>query len=381
MRPARVSAIAVRIVKQFRHDKRTVALIAIVPLVVMALIGYLIGDAGKGPLPVAVVNLDPPVPTPSGQGSVSVGALVLDRLEQDPAIEVIRVGTEAEAERLVLDGEVAGAIVLPAGTSQQVLSGGSAQIPVVVTGIEPGLQGPVLQATRDAITSLARAAGGITGFPQPPLSIRPVPLEGGVGLSTLDYNAPALIAVFAFFFTFLLTSVSFLRERSSGTLERLMASPVTRLEVLLGYLLGFIGFAMIQSLIVLGYAIWVLDVPVRGSIWLVLLVIVILVIGSVNLGIALSFYARNELQVVQFIPLVLLPQIFLGGLFWPIQTLWPPLRWLSQLFPLTHAVYALRAVMVGGAGIGDIVAPLLALVALSAAMVVVGVMALRKQRA
>lgn len=380
MKPARVGALALRIVKQFRHDRRSVALIVIVPLVVMALIGYLIGDAGKEPLPVAVVDLDGPVPAPTGTGSVSVGALLVDRLEQDDAIEVEPVASEEEAERLVLDGEVAGAIVLPADLSRQVLSGGSATIPVIVSGIEPGLQGPVLQAVRDALTSLAAAAGGVVGF-QPPLSIEPIALEGGVGLSILDYNAPALIAVFAFFFTFLLTSVSFLRERSSGTLERLMASPVSRLEILLGYLLGFIPFALTQSLIVLTYAIAVLDVPVRGSIWLVLLVIVILVIGSVNLGIALSFYARNELQVVQFIPLVLLPQIFLGGLFWPIQTLWPPLRLLSQLFPLTHAVYALRAVMIGGESFSDILGPLLALIGLSAAMVAVGVFALRKQRA
>jgi ABC-2 type transport system permease protein len=380
VRPARVGALALRIVRQFRHDRRSVALIVIVPLVVMALIGYLIGDAGKEPLPVAVANLDQPVPAPTGTGTVSIGALLVRELEQDPSIDVQPVATAQGAKRLVLDGEVSGAVVLPADLSHQVLSGGGATIPVIVTGIEPGVQGPVFQAMRDALTGLARIAGAVAGF-QPPLTIRPIALEGGVGLSILDYNAPALIAVFAFFFTFLLTSVSFLRERSSGTLERLMASPVSRLEVLLGYLLGFIPFALTQSLIVLTYAIAVLDVPVRGSIWLVLLVIVILVIGSVNLGIALSFYARNELQVVQFIPLVLLPQIFLGGLFWPIQTLWPPLRWLSQLFPLTHAVYALRAVMIGGEGIGDVLGPLLALVGLSAAMVAIGVLALRKQRA
>jgi ABC-2 type transport system permease protein len=138
---------------------------------------------------------------------------------------------------------------------------------------------------------------------------------------------------------------------------------------------------MIQSLIILGYAVWILHVPVEGSIWPVLLVIAILVIGSVNLGIALSFYARNELQVVQFIPLVLLPQVFLGGLFWPVQTLWLPLRYLSQVFPLTHAAAALRTVMVGGGGFGDIAGRLLALVGLSAAMLVIGVLALRKSRA
>jgi ABC-2 type transport system permease protein len=116
-------------------------------------------------------------------------------------------------------------------------------------------------------------------------------------------------------------------------------------------------------------------------VWVVLLVIVLLVVGSVNLGIALSFYARNELQVVQFIPLVLLPQVFLGGLFWPVETLWPPLRWLSQLFPLTHATAALRDVFIAGAGFTDVAGRLLALVAFAVAMVVLGVLALREQRA
>ncbi|HEX9123057.1 MAG TPA: ABC transporter permease [Actinomycetota bacterium] len=375
MRTSRASAIAGRILKQFRHDKRTVGLIVIVPIVVMALIGYLIGDPGKEPLPVAVVNLD------VGAQTVSIGSRIADAIGAEDAVAVRTVSSAPRAESLVRSGEVVSAVVLPADLTELVLRGGSAAVRVLVTGIDPGVQGPVLAAVRTAVTSLAGNQGPGGAVLEPPLAIAVVPLEASRGLSTLDYNAPALIAVFAFFFTFLLTSVGFLRERSSGTLERLMASPVTRLEVLTGYLLGFIGFAMIQSLIILGYAVWILNVPVEGSIWLVLLVIVILVMGSVNLGIALSFYARNELQVVQFIPLVLLPQVFLGGLFWPVQTLWPPLRYLSQVFPLTHATVALRTVMVGGGGSGDVAGRLLALVALSAAMLAIGVLALRKSRA
>ena len=378
MSAQRILALAGRILKQFRHDRRTVALIVIVPLLVMALIGYLISD-DKEPLPVAIANLDRAVETPNGP--ISVGGRIRDLLDEDRTVEVRPVETAAQAREDVSDGSVAGAVILPAELTEQVLAGGNVAVPVVVLGIQPGLHGPVLDATRQAMAELPETVGGITGIPAPPLAIEPVALEGFVGPSTLDYNAPVLISVFAFLFTFMLTSVSFLRERSSGTLERLMASPVSRLEVLVGYLLGFIGFAMIQSLIILGYAIWVLDVRVAGSIWLVLLVIVILVIGVVNLGIALSFYARNELQVIQFIPLVLLPQIFLGGLFWPVESLWPPLRYLSQLFPLTHAAVALREVMIGGAGFADILGRLLALLAFSAAMVLLGVTALRKQRA
>ena len=378
MRPTRVLALAGRILRQFRHDRRTVGLIVIVPIVVMALIGYLISD-DKEPLQVAIVNLDAGATTPSGP--VSLGARIVDLLELDPGIQVRPVARQETAAEQVRDNEVAGAVILPADLTRQALAGGSVPVRVVVGGIQPGLYGPVIEATRRAIAALPETAGGVLGLAAPPVSLEPVALAGGPDLGTLDYNAPALVSVFAFLFTFMLTSVAFLRERSSGTLERLMASPVSRLEVLSGYLLGFIGFAMAQALIVLGYAIFVLNVHIAGSIWLVLLVLVILVIGVVNLGIALSFYARNELQVIQFIPLVLLPQVFLGGLWWPVETLWPPLRYLSQVLPLTHAVVTLRMVVVGGQGFGDIAGRLLALLGFSTAMVVVGVLALRKQRA
>jgi len=375
---SRVGAIAVRILKQFRHDRRTVALIVIVPLVVMALIGYLIGDSGKEPLPVAVVNLDAGVETQAGH--VSLGGEIAAALGRQDQIEVRAVATEEAAITRVRSGDVAGALVMPADLTRQVLSGGGS-VRVIVGGTDPNLQGPVLRAAQEAVLAVANSAASTVGFQAPPLSLEPVLLAGGPNLSPLDYDAPILLTFFAFFLTFLLTSVSFLRERSSGTLERLMASPVSRLEVLLGYLLGFIGFAMAQALLILGYATWVLDVRIAGSIWLVLLVLAILLVGVVNLGIALSFYARNELQVVQFMPLILVPQVFLGGLIWPVQTLWPPLRWLSQLLPLTHSTVALRAVMVGGEGFGDVAGRLLALLAFSVAMVALGVLALRKQRA
>ena len=378
MSGARVLALALRILRQFRHDRRTVALIVIVPLVVMALIGYLVSD-DKEPLPVAVVNLDAGATTPMGQ--VSLGDRIAGLLGADPTLEVVTVPTPEEARQRVADVQVAGAVVLPPDLTRQALSGGSVPVQVVVGGIQPGLYGPVLEHTRQAIATLPETAGDVPGLSAPPITIEPIPIQGGVDLKALDYNAPVLVTVFVFLFTFMLTSVSFLRERSSGTLERLMASPVSRFEILAGYLLGFIGFAMIQALIILSYAIFVLGVRNAGSIWLVLLVLAIEVTGVVNLGIALSFYARNELQVIQFIPLMLLPQVFLGGLWWPVQTLWTPLRYLSQLFPITHAATALRRVMVGGASFSDILPQLLALLGFAAAMVGIGVTALRRQRA
>ncbi len=279
----------------------------------------------------------------------------------------------------VRDGEVAGAVVARMDCVPSVGSPCAPTVSVIVPGEDLQVESAVVQAAARA-GAVARGeevpAGSLPG-----VEVRRIDLHGGSRPSTISFAAPAMVTTFAFLFTFMLTSVAFLRERSSGTLERLLASPITKSEILTGYLLGFLPFAAVQSGFVLGYAILVLNAKVAGPFWLVLVILLLLVIGVVNLGIALSFYARNELQVIQFIPLVLLPQIFLGGLWWPVATLWPPLRWLSLLFPITHAVHALRAVMLAGQGFGDVANDVLALVLFALAMTGLGVLVLRRQRA
>jgi ABC-2 type transport system permease protein len=310
---SRILAIAGRILRQFRHDPRSVGLILVVPLLVMVLVGYLVGDSGKEPLPVGLANLDRGLPT--GEGAIGIGLEA--QLRANDLVEVRTVASPEEARSLISDGELAGAVIVPADLTERAIGGRVARIEVVVRGIEPGVDERVVGATRMALQGVLAAAAGAAdaGITVPQLSVDRVPLLGAPDLGTLDFYAPALIVVFGFLFTFMLTSVAFLRERSSGTLERLMASPATRLELLLGYLLGFVGFAMVQ------------------------------------------------------------------GLVWPIQTLWAPLRYLSQVFPVTHAVVALREVMVGGADSADVAGRLAALLAFALAMVALGVVALRKQRA
>ena len=158
----------------------------------------------------------------------------------------------------------------------------------------------------------------------------------------MSYTAPALLAVLAVFFGFILTGVSFLRERSQGTLERLMASPVSRGELALGYLLGFLIFAMVQSIIILLFTIYALHIQYRGDLWQIFVMQIISTVGAVNLGILVSTYARNEFQVVQFIPLFILPQVFLSGVLWPVEQMPDYLQWVSKFLPLTYAIRGLR---------------------------------------
>ena len=180
-----------------------------------------------------------------------------------------------------------------------------------------------------------------------------------IGLSfpesrVLDYIAPALLATLALFFSFLLTGISFLRERSQGTMERLMVSPVSRLNIVVGYLFGFFIFALVQTLIILLFTIYVLDVHYYGDLWQIFVFQVVIITGAVNLGIFISTFARNEFQMVQFIPLILFPQVFLCGIIWPVEQMPDYLQWLSAILPLKYAVDGLRDIMLAGKSLIDV---------------------------
>ena len=189
--------------------------------------------------------------------------------------------------------------------------------------------------------------------------LAPVLVMTLVGFSLFDERdilnriTPALLGVFVLFFTFLLTGVSFLRERSQGTLDRLKITPVSRADLLVGYLLGFLLFAMLQSVVILAYTVLVLPVSYQGDIWQVFVVLVLLTIVAVSLGILVSTFAKNEFQVVQFIPLVIVPQIFLTGVVVPVEDMPWLLENVSKVLPLTYAVDMLIGIMLEGQGLLD----------------------------
>lgn len=204
-----------------------------------------------------------------------------------------------------------------------------------------------------------------------------------IGLSfpesnVLNYIAPALLATLALFFGFLLTGISFLRERSQGTMERLMASPVSRLDIVIGYLFGFFIFALVQTLIILLFTIYVLNVTYYGDLWQIFVFQIVVIAGAVNLGIFISTFARNEFQMVQFIPLIIFPQVFLCGVIWPVEQMPDYLQWLSTILPLTYAVDGLRDIMLSGKSLIDVGVELAVLVGFTVVISIVAAITLRR---
>lgn len=214
--------------------------------------------------------------------------------------------------------------------------------------------------------------------------VAPVIVMALVGFSLIDQKAtlnrvaPGLIGIFAMFFTFMLTGVSFLRERSQGTLERLMTTTVARGDILVGYLLGFLLFATIQAAVILSFTIFALQIDYQGNIFEIVAVLMLVVVVAVNLGIFISTFARNEFQVVQFIPIVLAPQIFLSGVIVPTDQMPPVMEAISVVLPMTYAVDALRGIMVMGESLADVWVDLVVLAGFGLGLLIAAVGTLRR---
>ncbi len=163
----------------------------------------------------------------------------------------------------------------------------------------------------------------------------------GDGFSKLG---PALLALIPFIIMFLVTSVTTLRERTSGTLERLLAMPMGKLDFLLGYAIAFGLVAAAQSALAVGVCVLLLDLTVVGSVWMLMVVAVVDAVLGTALGLLVSAFARTEFQAVQFMPAVVIPQLLLCGLFVPRDALPRVLEVISDVLPLSYAVDAMQAV-------------------------------------
>ena len=194
----------------------------------------------------------------------------------------------------------------------------------------------------------------------------------------MDGARPDLLAIFVLFFTLILRGVGFLRERVQGTLERLQTTLVGNFDIILGYMLGSLIFAVVQTVIILLFTIYALRIEYVGNLWEIAAILFLLVTVAVSLSIFASSFANNEFQVVQFIPIILAPQIFLSGVIIPVEQMPELFEWLSVVLPLTYAVDALREIMLRGTALSDLWVDLAVPVVYSAALLAAAVATLRR---
>lgn len=190
---------------------------------------------------------------------------------------------------------------------------------------------------------------------------------------------PVLIGFVVFFFVFLISGMALLKERTSGTLERLLATPVKRSEIVYGYMLSYGFIAILQTAVVVLAAIWLLDVEVVGNLFHVIIVNVVLALVALAFGILLSTLAKSEFQMMQFIPLVIIPQLFFSGII-PLSSMGDWAQTVGKFLPLTYSGNAMSQIILYGRGIGDILPNIGLLLIFLVILTVLNIVGLRRYR-
>ncbi|UCE90733.1 MAG: ABC transporter permease [Methanobacteriota archaeon] len=380
MNVRRMMGVARKTLRSLRHDRRTAGFLVFMPLFMIAIFGYTFGGDLKD-VDVVIVNLD------AGGENGSMSAMIIEELSSGETLRltVLEGAGAVDGEQLVRDADAWAAIVFAsdftarADAAVDAMRAGTTAYPGVLSVYLDGTNPNIAQAVLTEIaTTMQRVLLAQYGL-MPPIAVSGEMIYGE-DAEFIDFFAPGVMGLAAMMVTFMLSIISFVHERTTGTLDRLLTTPATEGEIVGGYAAALGLVALVQSVVILVTAVLLFDVEVEGSILLVLATILLLGIGSQGLGFLLSSIAKTEFQAVQFMPIILFPSILLAGVFWPIEAVPELLRPVSYFIPLTYAVEACRSVMIRGWDLGDVWPQLLVLAAFAAAMLILSAYSLKRRR-
>ncbi|MCE5187594.1 MAG: ABC transporter permease [Eubacteriales bacterium] len=342
--------IAGRVIRQITGDKRTLAVMLIAPVIILSLLYCLLA------FNVTKANID------LVGGNRAAADTIAD------VANVTAVGNAEEAESR-----------LKAGESDGYIDGDR----FVAEGTDPAItalakrafsQYAMKQRLSGLPQQFAAQAGNIVEQPQAVL------LYGGENYGQFDFLAPSMMGFIIFFLVFLLAGIAFLRERISGTMDRILVSSLRRSQLVAGYFLGFGLFAALQTIVIQIFLVYVLKIQAYENFALILVVNLFVAGTSLAMGTLFSAFARNEFQLFQFIPIVIIPQVMFCGLF-NLRDTPLALQYLARIFPLTYGADALRSVMLRGAGLADVWQDLAAMFGFTLLFLTLNIRVLRKYRA
>ena len=348
----RIKALTFRIIKQIINDKRTIALILFAPIIILTLVYYIL-NYDDTTYKIGLINVPEKFET------------ILENNE-DCNIDTIKIDTD-DADKLIKDDDIIASIEFNDDLSK---------MDIKINGSNATDSKKVLSLIKSSSLTNLKETMKEKNIPLSEPEFNTDYVYGSEDSSEFDIFGAPLIGVIVFFFVFLIAGINFLTERTSGTLEKLLSTPIRRREIIIGYVLGFSILAILQTTLITLYIVYVLKLTVVGCIWYVLLISLLTAVTALTLGMLISTLANNEFQVVQFIPIIILPQVFLCGLF----KLSNVLDAIGHAMPLYYTSHALTEVMIKGNGFSAIWFDCLVLVLLSVFFMIINAQLLRRQR-
>lgn len=366
----RLMAIVVKELRQMRRDRITLAMIVGIPVMQLILFGYAINLNLRG-LSAGVADQ---------ANTAASRALVMDMV----ATGVVKAEVSATSPQELMEhlrrGEISVGIVIPPDFDRRRYDGREAA-QVLVDGSDTVVQSAALQLAQTPLdntpTSNAKSQRAVVGQAA----------AGQIGVVSF-YNperrsainiVPGLIGVILTMTMVLFTGVAIVRERERGNMELLIATPVTRSELMIGKVLPYAAIGLVQTTVVLALGVWLFQVPVRGGLLDVYFAAILLILANLTLGLLISTKAQSQFQAMQMTFFVFLPSILLSGFMFPFAGMPLVVQWLAEVLPLTHFLRLIRGVMLRGANLWELWPDVLALVAFTAVMMTLAISRFRKR--
>jgi len=357
----RTLAIAKKVMKELFRDKRTLAMMFVAPVFIMWLMNLMFSASTAVNIKLATQDL----PTS-----------LVTKMDDLDHVSVQTYKDLNQAKKDLADEKVDAVVSYKNGEYQ-----------VVYANTDASKTSMTRQVLRTSIASegsnqlMARVKQAL---PQLKLEAKAPEIKesyqyGDKNTSFFTSMIPVLIGFVVFFFVFLISGMALLKERTSGTLERLLATPVKRSEIVYGYMLSYGLIAILQTAVVVLAAIWLLDVEVVGNLFNVIIVNVVLALVALAFGILLSTLAKSEFQMMQFIPLVIMPQLFFSGII-PLSSMGDWAQTVGKFLPLTYSGDAMSQIILYGRSIGDVLPNIGVLLIFLVILTILNIVGLRRYR-
>ena len=357
----RTLAIAKKVIKELLRDKRTLAMMFVAPVFIMWLMNLMFSASTTVNIKLATQDLPTSlVKKMDDLDHVNVKTYKdMEQAKEDLADEKVDAvisykGGEyqvdyanTDASKTAMTRQVLRTSIASEGTNQ------------LLTRVKQALPQLKLDAKSPEIKESYEYGNEDTGF--------------------FDKMIPVLIGFVVFFFVFLISGMALLKERTSGTLDRLLATPVKRSEIVYGYMMSYGIIAILQTAVVVLAAIWLLNIEVVGSLLNVIIVNVVLALVALAFGILLSTLAKSEFQMMQFIPLVIMPQLFFSGII-PLGSMGEWAKTIGKFLPLTYSGDAMSQIILYGRNLGDILPNIGVLLLFLVALTMLNIFGLRRYR-
>jgi len=345
-----ISHVARKETRQILRDRRTLVLLLVMPIILTFLFGKALETGELRHIPSVILNQD---------GSPESNAIVTAFSTYEEVHIQGQVGTLQEAQERLAQGKIKAAIIIPRGFMKQILAGEEAQLQLLLDGTDNN-SAPIVEGVAQRVIQRYNAERAVRGLwargVRPDRGrrlIQPVFVQTEIrynpGLRYLSYVMPGVIGLTLQLLTVMLMAVSITRERERGTLDQLMASPITRSELILGKLLPYLGISLLNVITILFVADRWFNVPVREGLPLLLALCTLFVLTSLATGLLISAISRSQFQAIQIAVFYVLPVFMLSGAYAPIEAIPDAIRPISHLFPLMYFCRAVRAVTLRGA--------------------------------